>query len=81
METLVFGVIASYNAHRRRERVVAEPQEFPPFDLQALRNPGENMPSRALLGWAPKVDLEKGIRLAINYFQSARFTKPASKKA
>jgi hypothetical protein len=40
METLVFAVIASYNAHahRRQERVVAEPQEFPPFDLQALRN-------------------------------------------
>ena len=38
MEILVFAVIASYNAHRRQEQVVPEPEEFQPFDLQALRN-------------------------------------------
>jgi hypothetical protein len=39
MEILIFALIASYNAYRQREWVVAEPQEFQPFDLQALRNP------------------------------------------
>lgn len=38
MEILIFALIASYNSHRRQERVVAEPEEFQPFDLQALRN-------------------------------------------
>jgi len=47
METLIFALIASYNAHQQQEWVVAEPQEFQPFDLQALRNPADNTPSRA----------------------------------
>ena len=38
MEILIFALIASYNGHRQQERVVAEPEEFQPFDLQALRN-------------------------------------------
>jgi hypothetical protein len=38
MEILIFALIASYNAHRQQRRVVAEPEEFQPFDLQALRN-------------------------------------------
>jgi hypothetical protein len=47
METLIFALIASYNAHRQKEPVVAEPEEFQPFDLQALRNSAENKPSRS----------------------------------
>jgi hypothetical protein len=38
MEILIFALMASYNAYRRQERVVAEPAEFQPFDLQVLRN-------------------------------------------
>ena len=48
MEILIFALIASYNGHRRQERVVAEPEEFQPFDLQALRNSADNKPSRSL---------------------------------
>jgi hypothetical protein len=48
METLIFALIASYNAYRQKEPVVAEPEEFQPFDLQALRNSAENKPSRSL---------------------------------
>jgi hypothetical protein len=44
MEILIFALIASYNGHRRQERVVAEPEEFQPFDLQALRNSGKAEP-------------------------------------
>ena len=36
MEILVFAVIASYNARRKHAPVVAEPEEFQPFDLEAL---------------------------------------------
>jgi hypothetical protein len=39
METLIFALIASYNANRQEEPAVAEPEEFQPFDLQALRTP------------------------------------------
>jgi len=45
MEILVFALIASYNAHRRQEQVVPEPEEFQPFDLQALRNSAKVEPS------------------------------------
>jgi hypothetical protein len=31
-----FALIASYNASRQQEPVVAEPKEFQPFDLEAL---------------------------------------------
>jgi hypothetical protein len=44
METLIFALIASYNAHRQQEWVVGEPEEFQPFDLQALRNSAESKP-------------------------------------
>jgi hypothetical protein len=47
METLIFALIASYHAHRRREPAVAEPEEFQPFDLQALRNSVDTKPSRS----------------------------------
>jgi hypothetical protein len=47
MEILIFALIASYNAHRQKETVVAEPEEFQPFDLQALRNFPDNKPSRS----------------------------------
>jgi hypothetical protein len=47
METLIFALIASYNAHRQQKPVVAEPEEFQPFDLQALRNSTDNKPSRS----------------------------------
>jgi hypothetical protein len=46
MEILVFALIASYNAHRQQKPVVAEPEKFQPFDLQALRNSADNNPSR-----------------------------------
>jgi NTE family protein len=46
METLILALIASYNARRQQEPVVPEPEEFQPFDLQALRNSAENKPSR-----------------------------------
>ena len=39
MEILIFALIASYNAHRQQERVVAEPEEFQPFDLQRWETP------------------------------------------
>jgi hypothetical protein len=45
MEILVFALIASYNAHRQQKRVVAEPEEFQPFDLQALRNSANAEPA------------------------------------
>jgi len=45
--TLVFALIASYNAHRQQEPAVAAPEEFQPFDLQALRNSVDTKPSRS----------------------------------
>jgi hypothetical protein len=47
METLIFAIIATYNVQRQQERVVAEPVKFRPFDLEALTNPADNMPSRS----------------------------------
>jgi hypothetical protein len=47
MEVLVFALIASYNAHRQQKPVVAEPEEFQPFDLQALRNSTDSQPNRS----------------------------------
>jgi hypothetical protein len=47
METLIFALIASYNAYRQKEPVVAEPEAFQPFDLEALSNSAENKPSRS----------------------------------
>ena len=47
MEILVFALIASYNAHRQQKPVVAEPEEFQPFDLRALRNFSDAQPSRS----------------------------------
>jgi hypothetical protein len=47
METLVFALIASYNAYRQQESVVAEPEEFQPFDLQVLRSSAEDKSSRS----------------------------------
>jgi len=47
METLVFAIIVSYGAHQQQEPVVAEPEEFQPFYLQALRNPTDNKASRS----------------------------------
>jgi hypothetical protein len=45
MEVLLFALIAWYNAHRKRKLVVAEPEEFQPFDLHALKNSADNQPS------------------------------------
>jgi hypothetical protein len=45
MEILIFALIASYNTHRRQERVVSEPEEFQLFDLQALRNSANAEPA------------------------------------
>jgi hypothetical protein len=47
MEILIFALIASYNAHRQKEPVVAEPEKFQPFNLDVLRNSAENKPSRS----------------------------------
>ena len=44
MEILIFALIATYNGHGQQKRVVAEPEEFQPFDLQALRNPAKAEP-------------------------------------
>jgi hypothetical protein len=43
---LIFGLMASYKAHRQQEWVVAEPEEFQPFDFRALRNPADDRPCR-----------------------------------
>src|SRR5262249_36103740 len=47
MEILIFALTASYSAYRQQESVVAELEEFQPFDLRALRNSTENKPSRS----------------------------------
>jgi hypothetical protein len=47
MEILLFALITLYNAHRKQEPVVIEPEEFQPFDLQALRNSADKQPSRS----------------------------------
>jgi hypothetical protein len=51
MEILIFALVAAYNGHRQQERVVAEPEEFQPFDLQALRKSAENKPSLSSSRW------------------------------
>jgi dTDP-glucose 4,6-dehydratase len=51
-----------------------------PVDDPKVRRP-DIARARALLGWEPKVDFDKGIRLTIDYFQSSRLAKPACKKA
>jgi hypothetical protein len=45
--TLVLALIACYNAYRQQKPPVAEPEEFQPFDFQALRNSADNKPSRS----------------------------------
>ena len=35
METLLFALIASHNAHRQQKPVVPEPEQFQPFNLGA----------------------------------------------
>jgi hypothetical protein len=45
---LISGLMASYKAHRQQEWVVAEPEEFQPFDLRALENSADNTLSRSL---------------------------------
>jgi hypothetical protein len=47
METLKSALIASINAYRQKEPMVAEPEEFQPFDLQALRNSTDIKSSRS----------------------------------
>jgi hypothetical protein len=36
MEILTFALIASFNGRRHQEPVVTKPEEFQPFDLEAL---------------------------------------------
>ena len=50
MKTLRFALIASYNAHRPQERVIAEPKEFQPSGLQALRSSADNQRSESVGG-------------------------------
>ena len=45
MEILIFALIASYTAHRQQKRAVTEPEEFQPFDLQALRSSANAEPA------------------------------------
>jgi len=45
MEILIFALIASYTAHLKQKRVVAEPEEFQPFNLQELRNSANAEPA------------------------------------
>jgi hypothetical protein len=54
MENLIFALIASC-AYRQQEPVVAEPEEFQPFDLQALRIMDQLPLYR---GWRLKPDAE-----------------------
>ena len=42
---IIFALTASYTAHRKQKRVVAEPEEFQPFDLQGLRNSANAEPA------------------------------------
>jgi hypothetical protein len=46
MEILIYALSASYAARSQKQCVVAKPEEFQPFDLQALRNSPDNKPSR-----------------------------------
>ena len=46
MEILIYALSASYAARSQKECVVPEPEVFQPFDLQALSNSADNMPSR-----------------------------------
>jgi hypothetical protein len=49
MEALALALLIVRNAYRRQETVVPEPDEFQPFDVQALRHSyysEENGPSR-----------------------------------
>ena len=41
METLIFALIASYNAHRQQKWVVAEPEEFSPLISNAEKLRGQ----------------------------------------
>jgi hypothetical protein len=45
MEILIFAQVAAYSGLRQQERVVAEPEAFRPFDLQALGESTDNKPS------------------------------------
>ena len=47
MEILIYALSASYAARSQQECVIAEPEEFQPFNLQALRNSTDNKPSRS----------------------------------
>ena len=47
MEALIFALIASYGPHQKQEQGAAEPEEFQPFDLQALRNSTDNKAGRS----------------------------------
>jgi hypothetical protein len=38
MEILIYALSSSYAARSQKKCAVAEPEEFQPFDLQALRN-------------------------------------------
>ena len=46
MEILIFAVIASYNAYRRQERVVAEPEDLQPRREEKTVTDGPNVPPR-----------------------------------
>jgi len=46
MEILIFAVIASYNAFRRQERVVAEPEDFQPRREEKTVTGGPGVPPR-----------------------------------
>jgi len=71
MEILI-ALIASYNAHRQQERVVAEPEELQPFDLQALRKTTDSKPSRS--SSCPEENVPTN-RLTSSTMESVRFRR------
>src|SRR5262252_585471 len=75
MEILIFALIASYDAHRRQERVVAGPEELQPFDLQALRKTTDSKPSRS--SSCREANLPTN-RLTSSAMESVRFRRGSS---
>ena len=60
METLIFALVASH-AYRQQEPVVAEPEEFQPFDLQALRIKDQLPLYRGVFHNAQRTSLENAV--------------------
>jgi hypothetical protein len=60
METILFALVASH-AYRQQELVVAEPQEFQPFDLRGLRSMNQLPLYRGASHNAQRTSLENAV--------------------